>query len=100
MNTKQVEKAMEIADKLTTYLNNFNSQELNQDFCEAMLMQHRTLQQNFTGLCLAWIEFMGNNSQEFKRMFTDPRNEFSNQICAKILGFLKEEGINSNLPCI
>lgn len=97
---ERTKQAKEITGKLTDYLNSFSSNQKNADFCEAMSNEHRTLQQNFTSLCLAWIEFMGNDSEDFKRRFTDPRNEFSNQICIQMLEFLKEKGINSNLPCI
>lgn len=100
MNTELDQKAKEITGKVTDYLNSFSNRQLNQAFCEAMSNEHRTLQQNFTGLCLAWIEFMGNNSEDFKRRFTDPRNEYSNKVCAGILEFMKEKGINQNLPCI
>lgn len=97
---ERTKQAKEITGKLTDYLNSFSSNQKNADFCEAMSNEHRTLQQNFTSLCLAWIEFMGNDSEDFKRRFTDPRNQFSNQICTQMLEFLKEKGINSNLPCI
>lgn len=109
MNTELDKKAGDITGKVTDYLNSFNTKELNQAFCEAMAnkafceamsFEHRTLQQNFTGLCLAWIEFMGNTSEDFQRRFTDPRNKYSNKVCSEILEFMKEKGINSNLPCI
>ena len=97
---ERTKQAKEITGKLTDYLNTFSSNQKNADFCEAMSNQHRTLQQNFTSLCLAWIEFMGNDSQEFKSRFTDGRNEASNNICIKIIEFMKEKGINQRLPCI
>jgi len=93
-------EAKEITGKMTDYLNSFSNEQKNSDFCEAMSREHRTLQQNFTSLCLAWIEFMGNDSQEFKSRFTDARNESSNKICTQINEFMKEKGINQNLPCI
>lgn len=93
-------EAKEIAGKMTDYLNSFSNNQKNLEFCKAMSSEHRTLQQNFTSLCLAWIEFMGNDSQEFKSRFTDARNEASNNTCIQIKEFMKEKGINENLPCI
>ena len=94
-----MEDTKQIVGKLTDYLNTFSVGK-NEKFCDAMSNEHRTLQQNFTSLCLAWIEFMGNDSQEFKSRFTDARNEASNNICIQIKEFMKEKGINENLPCI
>lgn len=42
-------------------------------FCEQMKQEHRTLQQNFTRLCVAWLETLANMEEwEF-----DGRNEAS-----------------------
>lgn len=93
-------EAKELTGLITDYLNTFSNEKKNQEFCDAMSYEHRTLQQNFTGLCLAWIQYMGNDTQEFKNRKIDGRNEFSNEVCTMLHKFMTEQGIQSNLPCI
>lgn len=90
----------ELASLITDNLNTFNTKERNKDFCDAMATEHRTLQQSFTGLCLTWIEFMGQTDPDFQRRYLDGRNEYSNEVCSKISAFMKENNIFPNLPCI
>jgi len=65
------------------------------DFCEAMSMEHRTLQQSFTSLCLAWIK----TCAEFDDWMIDGRNELSVEICKELNKVLEEKGVSS-LPMI
>lgn len=112
MDEDLMKQAKEVTDKLTDYLNSFSNKEKNNAFCLAMSNEHRTLQQNFTSLCLKWIAVMGNNDPEFNnelnikseedfcRRLIDPRNNYSHIVCKKLSDYMKEEYINSNLPCI
>jgi len=72
------EKTKELVQDITDYLNTFNSRE--KEFCEEMSREHRTLQQNFTRLCLQWIEHCA--SPEYR---TDGRNEASKEVSIRIL---------------
>jgi hypothetical protein len=51
------EEAMQLAEKISSFVNRSGSQE-SAEFVQAMSRQHRTLQQGFTGLCVAWIEHL------------------------------------------
>lgn len=45
-------------------------------FCDAMLGEHRTLQQSFTRLCIAWLRRLA----VLEPYQIDPRNEYSVRI--------------------
>ena len=81
----------ELVQDITDYLNTFNSKE--KEFCEEMSREHRTLQQNFTRLCLQWIEHCA--SPEYR---TDGRNEGSKEVSIRILELwgnrMKDMGFN------
>lgn len=81
----------ELVQEITDYLNTFNSKE--KEFCEAMSCEHRTLQQNFTRLCLQWIEHCA--SHEYR---TDGRNQQSHEVSRRILELwgnkMKDMGYN------
>lgn len=63
-----------LANEITNYLNTFGDKS--EAFNEAMSTEHRTLQQNFTRLALAWLEHVA--SDEYR---TDGRNEASKVMC-------------------
>jgi len=63
-------------------------------FAEAMGRQHRTLQQNFTRLCLEWIRQVGG-LQEGQY---DLRNEASVKVCREIVEKTGDYGLT--LPYI
>jgi len=46
--------AKETVENVTDYLNSFSNKE--KEFILEMNREHRTLQQSFTKLCLAWLE--------------------------------------------
>ncbi len=77
----------ELVQEITDYLNTFNSKE--KEFCEAMSCEHRTLQQNFTRLCLQWIEHCA--SVDYR---TDGRNEQSQKIARELLEGFKQKQAN------
>jgi hypothetical protein len=71
-------EAKEITSAITNYLNSFSNKS--EAFNQAMSNEHRTLQQTFTKLCLAWIEHVA--SEEYR---VDGRNEASKNTCKDIL---------------
>jgi hypothetical protein len=75
--------ARELTNLITNHLNTFGDKS--EAFNEAMSREHRTLQQNFTRLCLKWLEHIA--SDEYS---TDGRNEQSKDIAQKLLGGFKE----------
>jgi hypothetical protein len=83
MSTEINEKTKEVVNDITDYVNTFSRRD---DFNEIMSMEHRTLQQSFTRLCLRWIEHV--SKEEYR---TDGRNEQSKNICQKIVNDFKEK---------
>jgi hypothetical protein len=77
------EKAIEIAENITDYVNTFSRRD---EFNIAMSNQHRTLQQSFTRLCLKWLEHI--SKEEYR---TDLRNQASKEIAQKIIADFKEK---------
>lgn len=76
----------ELVQEITDYVNTFNNKS--EEFCEAMSVEHRTLQQSFTRLCLKWLEHCA--SDEYR---TDGRNEQSKKIAKELLDGFKEKQI-------
>jgi hypothetical protein len=90
--------AKETVQNVTDYLNSFSSKE--KAFIEEMNREHRTLQQSFTKLCLAWLENCASDDYHF-----DGRNEQSHGIAKDVLkGFQQVKDTNSKpsewLGCI
>jgi hypothetical protein len=83
MSTEINEKTKEVVNDITDYVNTYSRRD---DFNEIMSMEHRTLQQSFTRLCLRWIEHV--SKEEYR---TDGRNEQSKNICQKIVNDFKEK---------
>ena len=59
----------------------------NSDFCQAMALEHRTLQQCFTRLCFEWIK----HCSEMEHY--DGRNEASVKACQKVQQLVETEGL-------
>ena len=76
----------ELVTEITDYLNSFDRKE--EEFCKTMSCEHRTLQQNFTRLCLSWIEHCA--SDEYR---TDLRNEGSKEMAKELLSLFREKKI-------
>ena len=64
-------------------------------FCDAMVLEHRTLQQSFTRLCLAWLRRLA----ALESYQIDPRNEASVRAGRVVAAALDEEGIG-RLPLV
>ena len=90
--------AKETVINVTDYLNSFSSKE--KEFILEMNREHRTLQQSFTKLCLAWLENCASEDYHF-----DGRNEQSHGIAKDVMtGFKQVKETNSKpsewLSCI
>ena len=89
--------AKETVETVTDYLNSFSSKE--KEFIEEMNREHRTLQQSFTKLCLAWLENCANEEYRF-----DGRNEASHTVSKELVENFKwnKDGFKPSefLPCI
>jgi len=66
-------EAVELVKQVTGYLNTSLDDAAITAFVDEMSCQHRTLQQNFTRMCAAWLEHLGTNVAEQY----DLRNEAS-----------------------
>lgn len=80
----------ETARAFTNALNSFGVDY--KGIAQAMLGEHRTLQQNFTRLCREWLIAIG----ECDEWLVDGRNEASHELGKKLLPILDE----ANLPII
>lgn len=58
-------------------------------FVKLMGMDHRTLQQAFTGLTLKWLKYVASPEYE-----TDLRNEYSKKIAQKVMSGIEEWELN------
>ena len=67
------EREHQLAKDVAAAINSFAF--TNKDFCEAMSWEHRTLQQLFTNLCVAWLNFCGSDDYPH-----DPRNAASHKL--------------------
>lgn len=83
-----MEKDKEMAQQITRYVNNLS---FNPDkFVDEMSRQHRTLQQRYTFLCVAWLKKLANTEHY------DNRNEAS----VKFAKSIKKELDNAAFPYI
>ena len=79
----------EVSDMLNSF--GFN----NELFCEEMSKDHRTIQQNFTRLCLAWIKTCA--SEDYRH---DDRNRESHVKCKAIVDAMSTDPAWDFLPYI
>lgn len=81
------------AKKLSDALGNFGfNPEL---FCEEMVKDHRTIQQNFTRLCFEWIKKCA--SEDYRH---DERNRASHVKCKEIVETMSKDPAWDFLPYI
>lgn len=87
-------EAKKLTNEITNFLNTYGDKS--KDFNKAMSGEHRTLQQNFTRLCLGWIEHCASGDY-----YTDGRNEASKKTSKDILkafkNLQKENGYNGEM---
>ena len=75
--------AKNMVSEMTDYVNTFG--DVHTEFVKSMEMEHRTLQQSFTRLCLKWIEHVA--SEEYRY---DLRNEQSHQTCKLMMDLFRD----------
>jgi hypothetical protein len=80
-------KAQHIAREMSGFVNSYSNR--NKEFNLEMAREHRTLQQNFTKLCLQWIEFVASDDYRY-----DLRNEDSHTTCKKMIETFKKDNGN------
>lgn len=76
-----------IAEMITSELNSFGFNY--KGVCEAMLREHKTLQQSFTRLCVEWLRTLGTAEE----WHFDGRNEASRELAKKLLPYLEETAL-------
>ena len=76
----EINTPKELAQNISRFVNTF-ARDKNDEFIEQMAVEHRTLQQAFTRLCLQWVEHMA--SLPDNRI--DLRNEASRNVCRDLL---------------
>ena len=91
MGTDYTKKASEVSGMLNSF--SFSDRM----FCEAMGMEHRTLQQSFTRLCLAWLKHC--SGEDYERL-ADGRNEASHRTAKAIIEYCEEADIYLGLPLV
>jgi hypothetical protein len=85
---EMAEKAVRV---MSDYVNTFGSRV--KEFNFNMANEHRTLQQSFTKLCLAWIEYCA--SEDYR---TDGRNEATKLTAQKLLKGWELQGETHGMP--
>jgi hypothetical protein len=83
----------ELAEKVTDFVNGGDRRDV-AEFVKEMSYQHRTLQQMFTGICLAWL----NHLSKLEEHQYDLRNEASVKTAKKIKAAVPD--IEYGLPLI
>lgn len=73
----------QMAEMMADLVNAYGSTKTN-EFVHAMAGQHRTLQQSFTRLCVAWFEDLA------KREHYDARNEASVMLAREFVAKVEE----------
>lgn len=72
------ERNKQNAEQVAEMLNVFGFD--NDGFCDAMCRQHRTLQQSFTRLCIAWLATCASDDYRY-----DGRNEASHEVAKALI---------------
>lgn len=89
-----ITKGIEMSRLITDYLNILGDEERIAAFVGAMRREHRTLQQGFTRLCLAWFEYLATLSENE----VDLRNAASRELARHLIASLP--GDHRHLPLI
>ena len=77
-------KSVLLAKQVSIGINSFSFSE--KDFCTTMRNEHRTLQQNFTRLCLEWLKTCSKPDYA-----TDGRNQASHDVAKQIVDAVGED---------
>ena len=92
MNNKS--DARQLANQIADMVNTMCKDIITKDFVEEMSCQHRTLQQNFTRLCVNWLKELNKN---YENGYYDLRNEASCKLANEIIKNCDEYLF---LPCV
>ena len=71
---KEFKDAEKVADMVNSLIYDKDA------FCQGMKFQHRTLQENFTELCIHWLVVAGSDDYQY-----DARNEYAHTIAKRVL---------------
>jgi len=82
----------EVAKAVSSMVNTFGNQN-RKDFIEQMSVEHRTLQQQFTQLCMDWLSHCDGLRQSKQY---DGRNEASMNIGNTLFDFMERKEISYN----
>jgi hypothetical protein len=74
----------ELAKALSDGLNDFICETTVKAFLDGMTVQHRSLQQTFTGVCLQWLARIA--AEDYP---TDGRNEYAQKVARKAIAGLE-----------
>lgn len=85
MPARNKENAQIISDMVNDF--NFNAKGV----CEELSKEHRTLQQNFTRLCIEWLKTCASDEYRY-----DARNADSRKVACDIDQALYDAGISLN----
>lgn len=89
-----MDEAKNVVRILTSYVNTSLADRKISDFVGEMSREHRSLQQNFTGLCVAWLEHLSRLEPEMY----DDRNEASVKLGREFVERISRE--KRHLPTI
>ena len=78
------DRAEQVAQAITQYVNSFSTNP--SEFVWAMQSQHRTLQQSFTRLCVAWLKACASDGYPM-----DGRNKASHEVAKMLLDGHEDE---------
>ena len=87
--SRESENVRKVSDMLNSF--SFSPEE----FCKEFTKEHRTLQQNMTRLCIAWIKTCA--SEDFRH---DERNRASHVKCKEIVDTMSKDPAWDYLPYI
>lgn len=80
----------QMAKEMSNFVNCFGNSH-QKEFVKQMILEHNTLQQSFTRLCIMWFQQLAETK------YYDARNEASVELAKQLKPILDEYG---HLPCI
>jgi len=80
-------EAKELSSKIADYLNTMGAGPKIKELVKALSSEHRTLQQLFTRVCIAWLQDLA------EREHFDDRNKASVELARKIMKNLSKDDL-------
>lgn len=87
---KEEKELEELKYKLSSYLNSYSHKDRIRRLIQELQREHRTLQQVFTGLCVAWLEDL---SKRYEEGNYDLRNEASCKLGKEFTAKIEERSL-------